>query len=251
MPHGALGDRVIARLLVTAEQLTNTARAILGRGRSVEGIRFGPGRRATEHRQLALPRLDLGVGGRGRRMVLLGEGHAWIADEGRTLMLLDPFGDPTAGDRRARARLDQQLLRAFVDHAALACSHRALGVLARTVYVVSPFGSASAQLLPYEEQAARSWLRALADELALGEAAFLPSEIVLGEGQRIRSHDRALLDALVRALERARVKEDRLGELRGPVRDPRERPAPDDLLRVVGRRFGPFFEHTQLDRGRT
>jgi exodeoxyribonuclease V gamma subunit len=250
MPHGALGDRVIERLLVTAKALTSAARSILGDDRGVEGMRFGPGRRATEHRQLALPRLDLGVGARGRRVLLLGEGHAWIADEGRTLMLLDPFGDPAAGDRRSRARLDQQLLRAFVDHAALACSHRALGVLARTIYVVSPTGSASAQLLPYEEQAARGWLRALADELALGEAAFLPGEVVLGEGQRIRSHDRGLLDSLVRALERARVKEDRLGELRGPVRDPKERPAPDDLLRVVGRRFGPFFEHTQLDRGR-
>jgi|GEM_PF-2438464 len=249
MPHGALGDRVIAGLEATASQLVSAVRAVLGSDRGVEGLRFGPGRRATEHRQLALPRLDLGVGARSRRVLLLGEGHAWIA-EGRALVLLEPFGDPTAGDRRSRARLDQHLLRAFVDHAALACSHRALGALGRTVYVVSPSGTARAQLRPYEEQAARGWLRGLADELALGEAAFLPGEVVLGEGQRIRARDRALLDALVRALDRARVKEDRLGELRGPVRDPKERPSPDDLLRVVGRRFGPFFEHIELDAGR-
>lgn len=253
LPEGALGERAVDALEESLRALLDAMRQALGAATTsaISAVRFGPGRTLTELTELPLPALDLGRSVRADRVVLHGESHGWLADQGRAMVIVDPFAQPLSGDRRARTRVAQQLLRAFVDHAALAAStaDAAGKEMGRTVHVVSPTGACKARFLPMPESVARAWLLALADELTKGHAAFLPGEVVLGESDRIRRSDAGVLDALERALDKARAKDDRLLELYGPVRDARERPGPQpgELMRVLGRRFGPFFEHVQID----
>ena len=254
LPEGALGARAIDRLEEGLRGLLAAVREVLGPAADgpILAARFGPGRTLTEHEELPLSILELGRSVRAERVFVQGESHGWLADHGRAWVIVDPLGHHGKTDRRSVTRTQQQLLRAFVDHAALACSfdaHDAGGAIGRTVHVACPTGASTARFRPISEAAARGWLRALADELAVGYAAFLPGEVVLGQADRIRRHDSGLVEALERALDKARAKDERLLELHGPVRDARERPspAPSELLRVVGRRFGPFFEYVEFD----
>jgi len=243
VPPGALGRREEASLLAEASQLLGAVRALVPSG-PARPFRLGPGRTVGEVQEVALPPLSLGDVGPGPG-ALLGESHAWLANEGAAVIVLDPKGAARSGERRAKIRAQRMLLRAFVDHAALAALGNPAGPAQRTVHLVTAGGALTVRLRPFDGEAARRWLRSLASELVRGHAAFLPVEVLLAHRERIARGDPDVVEALERALDKARAKDERLGELHGPVRDPKERPAPEraELLRLVGQRLGPFFDH--------
>jgi exodeoxyribonuclease V gamma subunit len=190
---------------------------------------------------------------------------------GRTELVVAPKGDAPGGSlvfscrsaRRDDPRADRELLRAFLDHVALAAAglsqgaHEALlAVASGTTRQSGPRSALDRRLLaPVEPARAREYLETLAAELlegapdpATGQPTgvhpyLLPHEAVFAS--RAAKNRKDLIELIEDLRDEFAERGQRFSSAYGPVPQAVERhlpPSPEDAARMVDRRFGLLFE---------
>jgi exonuclease V gamma subunit len=249
LPVGELGN--LARLRVGEDArrrlaLLREARPGVQRARAVRFGSVGSTQAARESQLRALPAVTLSVGGRavtieGRTRPLLEE-RAPAAVDGDLLTLVQ---DQARQADRGRVMRLLGALEAYVDHVALAAAGH--DRVARRVVILGHDASWEAALAPIGRDAAARWLGAVVQDLLQGEPRFLPVEAVLLEEDAMRRGDPRLTERLQRAVETVRTKWEGGSSRWGPIRNAarHDAPEPRDLVRLVGRRLAPFFQHVR------
>ncbi|GAB4210049.1 MAG: hypothetical protein OHK0013_30210 [Sandaracinaceae bacterium] len=250
LPVGVLGERAARTVAEAAERRLGALLEARPGAREARAVRFGSvssAQAARESRVHALAAVEL-----------CAAGQAFVL-EGRTRPLLveDDAGDPNAGDvlvlvedgerrpDRARVARLRGALDAYVDHVVIAASGR--DMIARRAVLLGSGEPWEVVMAPIRRDVAARWLGALVQDLLQGEPRFLPVEAVLLEEDAMRRGDPKLGERLARAVEIVRTKWEGGSSRWGPIREAIRYDAPElrELVRVVARRFSPFFQHVR------
>lgn len=217
--------------------------------RRARAVRFGSvtsDRAAAEARLEALGAIQLPAASRTGAVSIEGRTRPFLRDEGdgRGELLVLVGGGRGPVDRARVARL-RSALDCYLDHVALAAAGH--DRVARRALLLCADGAYEAPLAPVGREVAARWLAGLTDEILRSSPGFLPVEAVLLEEDAMRRGDPRVGERLSRAIELVRTKWDGGSSQHGPIREAVRHDAPEarELVRLVARRFGPFFQHVR------
>jgi exodeoxyribonuclease V gamma subunit len=250
LPVGVLGVEARAEAERVAEGWLETLLDARPGTRRARAVRFGSvssDRAAAEARLEALGPIQLGSLPSGAGAVSVeGRTRPFLRDEGdgRGELVVLVSGPPGSSDRARVARLGSAL-ECYLDHVALAAAGH--DRVARRALLLCSDGAYEAPLAPVGREVATRWLAGLADEILRTTPGFLPVEAVLLEEEAMRRGDPRLGERLSRAIEVVRTKWEGGSSRFGPIREATRHDAPEarELVRIVARRYAPFFQHVR------
>lgn len=250
-PLGVLGEAPAQRAQSQLETwLSSLAEARGTKSTRALPLRLGGVARLGDHAQethAVRPALTLSqqVGAVDMRWLIEGRTRAFVMDAERATDVLALVSGKQGGERGQIARLEA-LLMAYLDHVVLA----ALGEenVVRRALLLTHDGPYASMLSGISRAHAQRWLIALLTDLTRErDVAFMPIEAVLLEEEIFRRGDGKLAERLMKSIERVRTKYEGGASRYGPIRDAVRFEAPDakDILKLVGRRFAPFFQQAR------